>query len=169
MKWVLAKVKKIANRRTRWVKFGGAIALVLSLTVGFLSVSLSRVPSALAAPQRSTSPEGAQAYIISPVDGATVPSSFTVRFGLNGMGIAPAGVDANNTGHHHLLIDVEEQPDITEPLPANEHVKHFGAGQTETELTLDSGEHTLQLILGNYAHIPHDQPVMSAPIKVIVE
>ena len=165
MKRVLVLGKK-NNKQTR---IAGAIALCLSLIVGVLSIGLGHPASALAETQRSVAPDGAKAYIIAPTDGATVASTFTVKFGLQGMGIAPAGVDVKNTGHHHLLIDVSEQPDVTEPLPANDHIKHFGAGQTETELTLDSGKHTLQLILGNYAHVPHDKPVISDPITVIVE
>ncbi|NEP76656.1 MAG: DUF4399 domain-containing protein [Okeania sp. SIO2G5] len=147
----------------------GAIALFLSVIVGVFSISLGYPEAALAETQQSTAPEGARVYIIAPADGATVTSNVTVKFGLQGMGIAPAGVDIKNTGHHHLLIDVTEPPDVTEPLPANDHIKHFGAGQTETELTLDPGKHTLQLILGNYAHIPHDKPVISTPVTITVE
>lgn len=143
---------------------GMAIALICTMTMCLLGVA-----PAFADVQRSPAPEDAQVYLIAPADGATVPSTFTVKFGLSGMGIAPAGVDVKNTGHHHLLIDVQEQPDVTQPLPANEHIKHFGAGQTETPLTLEAGQHTLQLVLGNYAHVPHDQPVMSEPITITVE
>ena len=117
----------------------------------------------------SSSAPNAQVYLIEPADGATVTGSFTVKFGLSGMGVAPAGVNVANTGHHHLLIDTTELPDTTQPLPANEHVKHFGKGQTETELTLSPGEHTLQLLLGNYLHIPHDKPVLSEKITITVE
>jgi len=116
----------------------------------------------------STSPAGAEVYFITPADGAVVGGTFTVRFGLKGMGVAPAGVDVANTGHHHLLIDLDAQPALDQPLPANEHVRHFGGGQTETELTLPPGKHRLQLLLGNYLHIPHDPPVESATITVTV-
>jgi hypothetical protein len=119
-------------------------------------------------PPRSPAPADAELYFISPKDGDVVPSTFTVRFGLRGMGVAPAGVDAPNTGHHHLLIDLDEQPSPKVPLPANEHVKHFGAGQTETEITLAPGTHTLQLMLGNHLHIPHDPPVVSEKITITV-
>lgn len=115
------------------------------------------------------SPEGAEAYIISPKDGETVSSTFTVQFGLKGMGVAPAGIEMDGTGHHHLLIDVDELPDLSEPLPASDQVVHFGGGQTETELTLSPGEHTLQLVLGDYLHIPHSTPVMSEKITIVVE
>lgn len=117
----------------------------------------------------SPAPETAAAYIISPSDGETVSAPFTVQFGLSGMGIAPAGVDRPNTGHHHLLVDVNELPPLTEPLQGSEQVLHYGAGQTETQLSLSPGAHTLQLILGNYSHIPHDKPVISDKITVTVE
>lgn len=117
----------------------------------------------------STSPAGARAYIISPADGDTVDSTFTVLFGLSGMGVAPAGTVAENTGHHHLLIDVDQMPDLSAPLPATDHIRHFGGGQTETRITLPPGKHTLQLVLGNQGHIPHNPPVMSEKITVVVK
>ena len=85
------------------------------------------------------------------------------------MGVAPAGADLKNTGHHHLLIDVNELPDMAKPLPATTEVKHFGGGQTETLLTLTPGTHTLQLLLGNHVHIPHDPPVLSKKITITVK
>ena len=118
---------------------------------------------------KTKSVEGAKVYIISPKDGATVSSPFTVQFGLKGMGIAPAGVNTPNTGHHHLLIDVTEMPDMNAPLPNNEHIRHFGGGQTETELTLPPGRHTLQLVLGDYLHIPHDKPLVSEKVTITVK
>lgn len=121
------------------------------------------------AEEPSSSPEGASAYIISPADGETVSSPFTVRFGLKGMGVAPAGTQLANTGHHHLLIDLQEMPDLSAPLPATDHIKHFGGGQTEVELNLPAGEHTLQLLLGDYLHRPHAKPVMSEKIKIVVK
>lgn len=108
-------------------------------------------------------------YIISPQDGEVVPKTFTVRFGLSNMGVAPAGVDFPNAGHHHLLIDVGELPDLTLPIPAGENHVHFGLGQTEAKVTLAPGEHRLQLLLGNHLHIPHDPPVMSEVITVVVK
>ena len=110
----------------------------------------------------------AQAYIVEPADGTILPETFTVKFGLSGMDLAPAGVDQENTGHHHLLIDQPEF-DVTTSLPSTEQIRHFGKAQTETELTLTPGKHTLQLVLGNYAHVPHDNPVISESITVIVE
>ncbi|GMG87665.1 DUF4399 domain-containing protein [Biformimicrobium ophioploci] len=117
----------------------------------------------------SKAPEGVKLYIIEPVDGATVKGTFKVKFGLSGMGVAPAGVDKENTGHHHLLINIGELPDLTKPLPATDQIKHFGGGQTETEITLPPGKHTLQLLLGNFLHIPHDKPVLSEKITITVE
>jgi hypothetical protein len=117
---------------------------------------------------RTPAPEGAQAYIISPADGETVTSPVVVRFGLSGAGVAPAGVDAPNTGHHHLLINAPLPP-LDAPIPNDENHRHFGAGQTETTLELEPGTYTLQLILGDYLHIPHDPPVTSDPITITVE
>lgn len=139
------------------------------LLVGSL-LCLVSIGVSIAAAQglRSPSPEGARAYIIAPTDGATVSSPFTVRFGLKGMGIAPAGIDQPNTGHHHLLIDVAELPRVDIPMPATDQIRHFGGGQTETDLTLPPGTHTLQLVLGNHLHVPHDPPVVSEKITVTV-
>ncbi len=117
----------------------------------------------------SSAPENADVYFIEPSDGAEVNSTFTIKFGLRGMGVAPAGVDMENTGHHHLLVDLEGDLDMMQPLPASDQVRHFGKGQTETEITLPTGEHQLRLVLGNYLHIPHVPPVMSAVITVKVK
>lgn len=117
---------------------------------------------------RSQTSPGAQARILSPANGTTVPATFTVQFGLKGMGVAPAGSDIPGTGHHHLLVDNHSTPDFGTPLPASKNIIHFGKGQTETELTLAAGEHTLQLLLGDYLHIPHDVPVLSEKITITV-
>ena len=108
-------------------------------------------------------------YFISPQDGDRVSGELIIRFGLRGMGVAPAGVDAANTGHHHLLIDVDTLPPMDAPLPKTGQVRHFGGGQTETTLSLEPGQHTLQLLLGNYSHVPHNPPVISEKITVTVE
>ncbi len=113
------------------------------------------------------SAEKVKAYIISPLDGETVSQTFTVRFGLSGMGVAPAGIDKPGTGHHHLLIDSKALPAAGIPMGSN--VKHFGGGQTETQLSLNKGTHTLQLILGDKFHIPHSPMIVSEKIKIIVE
>ena len=99
---------------------------------------------------------------------ALAAETLTVKFGLAGMGIAPAGVVSPNTGHHHLLIDHVGTPAAGQPLPVSDQVRHFGGGQTQAELTLAPGTHTLQLMLGNYLHIPHDPPVASAVITITV-
>lgn len=117
---------------------------------------------------RTPSPETVELYIISPTDGAVVESPVTVRFGLKGMGVAPAGIDVPNTGHHHLLIDLPTAPAVDKPLPADANHKHFGKGQTETVIELAPGQHTLQLILGDKAHVPHDPPVLSKKISITV-
>ena len=114
-------------------------------------------------------PEGAEVYFITPREGYVVSSPVVVRFGLVNMGVAPAGQAAPNTGHHHVLINLEDLPPMNLPLPMNENVVHFGGGQTETKLELPPGTHTLQLLLGDHAHIPHEPPVMSPKITITVE
>lgn len=126
-------------------------------------------PAAAAALPRTAAPAGAELYFIAPADGATVDKEFTVRFGLKGMGVAPAGITLAKTGHHHLLIDVAELPPMNQPLPMDDKHKHFGGGQTETTITLSPGKHTLQLILGDALHIPFDPPVLSKRITVTVK
>jgi len=138
-----------------------------------LATSLSAVPLASAqtpagAPERSASPPGAEAYIISPKAGATVRSPVLVKFGLKGMGIAPAGVKFENTGHHHLLLDTDAPADLSAPLPVTDKILHFGKGQTEAQVPLSPGKHTLQLLLGDQNHVPHNPPVISQKITVTV-
>jgi hypothetical protein len=117
---------------------------------------------------RSPSTEGATVSFAMPQDGDLVPLTFEVRFLVSGMGIAPAGSQIANTGHHHLLIDLAELPDMNQPLPATEQIRHFGKGQTETRLTLPEGEHSLQLLFADYQHAPHDPPVISKIITITV-
>lgn len=112
-------------------------------------------------------PDDAKAWIVSPQDGDTVPTRFKVVFGLTDFGIAPAGVEVANTGHHHLLIDTE-LADYSQPIPADAQHRHFGKGQTEVELELLPGPHTLQLVLGDYLHRPHNPPVQSQRITINV-
>jgi hypothetical protein len=115
----------------------------------------------------TAAPEGASAYIIDPADGAQVTSPVTVRFGLKGMGVAPAGLEAPHTGHHHLIID-SELPPLEQPVPKDERHIHFGGGQTETTIELPPGQHTLQLLLGDHLHVPHNPPVVSEKITITV-
>lgn len=136
------------------------LALSLLLLVIALPVFSDGLP-------RSTSPVGTEVYIISPVDGAVVSSPVTVRFGLKGMGVAPAGTDKANTGHHHLMVDGKMMPAMDKPMGAE--VTHFGGGQTETTVELESGAHTLQLILGDKNHIPHQPAVLSDKITITVK
>jgi len=121
------------------------------------------------AQERTPSPPGAEVYIISPKDGAIVHSPVLVQFGLKGMGVAPAGVKYDNTGHHHLLIDTDPPADQSTPLPATDKIVHFGKGQTETTLNLAPGKHTLQLVLADANHIPHSPPVISKKITITVK
>ena len=111
----------------------------------------------------------ANLYIISPADGTTQKNPVKIVFGLSGMGVAPAGVDIANTGHHHLLIDLDTLPDKSLPIPNDDKHRHFGAGQTETTIDLSKGSHTLQLILGNHSHVPHETPVVSKKITINIE
>ena len=135
----------------------------------FAFAAITAMVSAPAAAQDLTpSPEDAYIYIGWPNDGETVSSPFRVWFGLRNMGVAPAGVEKENTGHHHLLIDTE-LPFLDEPIPNDKNHLHFGAGQTEAVVELPPGEHTLQLLMGDATHTPHDPPVMSKQITVVVQ
>lgn len=134
--------------------------LLLLMLLLPLTVSQAQIP-------RSPSAPDAVVYIVSPKDGATVSSPVTVVFGLRGMGVAPAGVNQPNTGHHHLIID-RDAPPLDRPIPADEHHRHFGGGQTETSIELEPGSHTLQLVLADYIHVPHDPAICSEKITITV-
>ena len=135
---------------------------ILSFLLGvFFLIPLSAV-------EKSSSPDKAMLYIITPQDGDTVSSPVKVIFGLKGMGVAPAGIKMKNTGHHHLLIDLAQLPDLNLPIPSDEQHKHFGKGQTEVSIELEKGEHTLQLILGDHMHVPHEPPIISKKIRIKV-
>jgi hypothetical protein len=136
-----------------------ALATTLLLTSTGLAMAADRTPSA----------PGAEVYIVSPKDGAKIKGPVTVVFGLKGMGIAPAGIKFDNTGHHHLLVDVDAPVDLSLPLPADEHNVHFGKGQTETTLTLAPGKHTLQLLFADYLHTPHVPALISKKVTITVE
>lgn len=135
-------------------------------TALLLLASLPPLAAANGAP-RTAAPDGASLYIISPQPGEVVSSPVTVRFGLSGMGVAPAGVQNPKTGHHHLIID-SELPDFDKPVPADAVHVHFGGGQTQVDVELSEGSHTLQLLLGDHLHIPFDPPIASQRITIEV-
>jgi hypothetical protein len=127
--------------------------------------------AAFAVAQDRTAPApDAKVYIIAPQNGATVHGPVTVRFGLQGMGVAPAGVKFENTGHHHLIVDTDlSELKLDAPLPATDKILHFGKGQTETALTLPPGKHTLELVFADYLHKSFDPPLHSKKITITVE
>lgn len=140
------------------------------ILAGFIALSACGALFAAAATDlpRSPAPKDAELYFITPKDGETVTGPVTVRFGLRGMGIAPAGIAMENTGHHHLLIDTVPPPPNL-PVPADANHVHFGKGQTEATVTLAPGRHRLQLLLADHLHIPHDPPVVSKPVTIVVK
>jgi hypothetical protein len=117
---------------------------------------------------RTSAPEGARVFFITPADGAVMPGTFTVEFGVEGMAVVRAGDNAPASGHHHLLIDTD-LPDLALPIPADANHVHFGDGRSSTELTLPAGAHSLQLLFADHLHIPHDPAVYSERITVTVE
>jgi Domain of unknown function (DUF4399) len=135
------------------------------------AVSTAIIPTAVA--QESPSPAGAKVYFLNIKDGDTVSNPVVIRFGLAGMGVAPAGLQGDataGTGHHHLLVNKElTGAALKEVIPMDDQHRHFGKGQTETSLTLPVGTHTLQLVLADWTHIPHNPPVMSERIKITVK
>ncbi len=138
------------------------------LTSALLTGLLDFSPIAMSG--ETPAPEGAKVYFINLKDGDTVKSPVTIQFGLSGMGVAPAGVEKEKTGHHHLIINEKiEGDELNEPIPADDNHKHFGGGQTEVSVELPKGTHTLQLVLGDWSHIPHNPPVMSDRISITVE
>ena len=142
------------------MRFSIVAALILTAPL-----ALAQTP---AAPPRTPSAPGAEVYIISPKNGEKVKNPVTIRFGLKGMGIAPAGIKFENTGHHHLLLDTDAPADMSAPLPATDKIIHFGKGQTETTMRLAPGKHTLQLLLADMNHVPHQPPVISPKITITV-
>lgn len=126
--------------------------------------------------QDTPAPADARVYFIDLEDGDKVTSPVTVLFGLSGMGVAPAGTEKESTGHHHLLLDrapfgesEEDADSVQYGVPADDHHIHFGGGQTQVTLELPSGEHTLQLLLGDLNHVPHKTPILSDAITIVVE
>jgi hypothetical protein len=136
----------------------------------FLALGVCLISTLGIAQERSAPAANAEVYIIAPQNGATVHGPVTVRFGLKGMGIAPAGVKFDNTGHHHLLIDTDfSELKLDAPMPATDKILHFGKGQTETTLTLPPGKHTLELVFADYLHQSFDPPLHSKKITITVQ
>jgi len=136
--------------------------------VGLAAIVLLAALAAFAQVPRTKAPAEAKLYFITPKDGRTLEGPVTVRFGLTGMGVAPAGVTTEGTGHHHLIVDAPLPP-MNLPIPKDAKHLHFGNGQTETTLPLSAGTHTLQLLLADANHIPHDPPVVSKQIRITVK
>ncbi len=134
-----------------------------------LALGVCLAAAVATAADRLPAPAGAEVYIITPSNNATVHGPITVQFGLKGMGIAPAGIKFDNTGHHHLLVDTDvSELNLDAPMPATDKILHFGKGQTETSLTLAPGKHTLQLVFADYLHQSFDPPLLSKKITITV-
>lgn len=136
--------------------------IIALLSTGLLSLSASNGQDF-----KTASLPNAEVYFIEPLNNVITQSPVTIKFGLRGMGVAPAGVEKPGTGHHHLIIDAPLPP-MDENIPADENHIHFGGGQTETTVMLAPGQHTLQLLLGDQNHIPHNPPVISQVITITV-
>jgi Domain of unknown function (DUF4399) len=135
-----------------------------------LALGVCLVAATAFAADRMAAPAGAEVYFIAPQNGAKLHSPVTIKFGLKGMGIAPAGIKFDNTGHHHLLVDTDvSELKLDAPMPATDKIVHFGKGQTETTLTLTPGKHTLQLIFADYLHQSFDPPLISKKITITVD
>jgi len=148
--------------RELFAKAGPLKILMIGLALAWTALHMAPAQAA-----GTASAPGAVVYFHSPSDGARVPQRFAVKIGLKEMGVAPAGVVKEFTGHHHLLVDTDMVP-LDQPIPSDYNHIHFGNGQTETTLTLPPGTHTLQLLLGDHEHIPHQPPVMSKKITIYV-
>lgn len=136
----------------------------------FAVLGLSLLATLALAADRVAAPAGAEVYFIAPHNGDKITGPVTVRFGLKGMGIAPAGVKFDNTGHHHLLVDTDvSELTLDAPVPATDKILHFGKGQTETTLTLPPGKHTLQLVFADYLHQAFDPVLKSQKITITVK
>ncbi|WP_430911059.1 DUF4399 domain-containing protein [Methylobacterium sp. sgz302541] len=146
----------------------GRLRNLISVGIGVCGVAGAAWAEPAPPGAQNSSPPGATVYFVDVKNGSVIAPSTTLHFGLRGMGVAPAGLAKDNSGHHHLIID-SELPKLGEPIPNDENHLHFGAGQTEAVVTLPPGEHTLQLLLGDHKHVPHSPPVMSERIKVTVQ
>ena len=138
-----------------------------TIIIAFVCAVLLITDSAFGDDERTPAPPSAEAYIVTPIDGATIKGPVTIIFGLKGMGVAPAGTDREKTGHHHLLINTP-LPDLNDYIPMDENHRHFGGGQTEVVLDLPAGTHTLQLLLGDQNHLPHKPAIYSKKITITV-
>lgn len=154
-----SNARKAATLRASRLIAGAALVFSVPLLLG----SSGSMPGDV-----TPSPEGAHLEIISPMDGDTVSSPVLVKFGLGGMGVAPAGVSNPNTGHHHLIVDAP-LPNVEFAIPKDANHRHFGGGQTQVSISLSPGKHTLQLLLGDYRHIPHVPPLSSKIVTITVK
>ena len=137
------------------------LLIAAALALGITAIAAAQI-------KRTPSPAGTELYFIAPADGATVASPVTIKFGLKGMGVAPAGIAFEGAGHHHPFIDADLPP-LDMPIPADANHVHFGKGQTETTIELKPGKHTLQLLLGDQLHVPHDPALVSKKITITVK
>jgi len=147
---------------------GLSICLAVLFVAAIVASDVIAGDDSAAGSHRRVSSDCAEVGFVTLKDGDVVTENFSVQFSVSGMTVEPAGTDIENTGHHHLLIDVDELPDPNLPIPKDDHFLHFGGGQTETVLTLPAGDHTLQLLFGDYAHIPHHPMVKSESITIHV-
>jgi hypothetical protein len=145
-----------------------AVIAVLVISMFLIPAVQAEEETAQPGSHRTASSDGASVGFKTLKDGDIVAETFVVQFSVSGMGVAPAGSDIPNTGHHHLLIDLEELPDMNQPLPATENIVHFGKGQMEAEVVLPPGKHSLQLLFADYSHTPHNPVVMSDKIVITV-
>ncbi|MCH7829455.1 MAG: DUF4399 domain-containing protein [Proteobacteria bacterium] len=157
--------------------FASSLATVLILSACSQNAEPVVSPESVSEPEiaadptvlpRSASAAGASVFFITPADGDTVSNPISIEFGIDGMDIVKAGVEQPSSGHHHLMIDTD-LPDFSLPIPADGQHVHFGDGSTATEITLPPGQHTLQMLLGDHFHIPHDPALVSEPITITVE
>jgi hypothetical protein len=144
--------------------------MLASCGMALLAAAATAVMALAQTVPQTPSPAGASVYIVNLKNGDTVTSPFKIQFGLTGMGVAPVGVQTERTGHHHLLIDTKlSDEQLKMQIPASAQHVHFGGGQTEATVTLPPGNHTLQLVMGDWSHIPHNPPVMSPVVTVTVK
>ncbi len=147
-------MEKLEKKMKRFMSRAALVGLLLGTSILAACHTSSREP---------------EVFIVSPEDGATVSQEFKVKFGVKNIALAPAGDPTKNTGHHHLLIDVDDLPAEGAPIPTDANHMHFGKAQTEATIKLAPGKHTLQLILGDSGHMPFDPSIVSKKITVNVK